>query len=360
MTLGLVEEDVLKAIGGDVIGLNSSGTLLGYQNVNWKSWVLPGGTEVLMGGGFECSYGKDGTIYAYPNGNRNAPPSAKMPPKGFYFDNIIRQDDLSNHKYNAKLDYADQFGLFSDEDLEHYQRTSKQLFDETEFAIFGNFFLGGVGDIFHIPAAWLEHPKGVRDLEEWIITHITHPDYIKEFFDMQAEIELKNLKLYHQAVGDRLAAIAISGTDFGGQNCLLISPETYREFYKPYHTVFNKWIHENTKWKVFFHSCGSIVEIMDDLIESGVDIINPVQFSAANMDLKTLKDRFGKKIIFWGGGINTQKTLPFGSPNEIASETKKNVGILSKDGGYICSAVHNIQGPTPPENILAFFKAINS
>ena len=121
MTLGLVEEDVLEAIGGDVIGLNAPGTLLGYQNIDWKPWTLPDGTEVLMGGGFEYSYGKDGTIFAYPNSNRNAPPSAKMPPNGFYFDNIIRQEDLSGHKYNAKVDYADQYRIFSDEDLEYYQ-----------------------------------------------------------------------------------------------------------------------------------------------------------------------------------------------------------------------------------------------
>ena len=312
-----------------------------------------------MGGGFVYSYGKDGTIYAYPNSNKNALPSAKMPSKGFYFDHIIRQEDLSNHNYDARVDYKDQFTIFRDEECQYYEKTSKNLYEETEYAIFGNFFLGGVGDIFHIPAAWLECPKGVRDLQEWIINHITHPKYIKEIFDMQTEIELKNLELYHQAVGDRIVAIAISGTDFGGQNGLLMSPETYREFYKPYHKKFNDWVHKNTKWKVFFHTCGSIIDIMEDLIDSGVDIINPVQFSAAKMDLRSLKDSFGKKVVFWGGGINTQKTLPFGSPEEVAEETKKNVSILSQDGGYVCSAVHNIQGLTPPENIIAFFKAIN-
>ena len=360
MMLGVVEDDVLQAIGGDVLGLNSPSTLLGYRNENWKPWKLPEGTEVLMGGGFAVSYDSIGTAYAYPKGNTSVPPSAKMPATGLYFDNIIRQDDLTNHNFEARKDYADQYGLFSDEDCLHYEQKSKELYENTDYALFGNFFLGGVGDIFHIPGAWIEHPRGVRDLEEWIMAHYDHPDYVKEFFDMQTEIELQNLELYRQAVGDRIVAIAISGTDFGAQCNTLISPAAYREFYKPYHRVFNEWVHKNTNWKVFFHTCGSIVNLLDDLVEAGVDIINPVQFTAAGMDVKTLKEKYGRKLVFWGGGVDPQKTLPFGTPQEVAAETRNNVNILSQGGGFVCAAVHNIQGPTPVENILAFFEAINA
>ena len=359
MMLGLVEEDVRKAVGGDVVGLNAPGTLLGYRNENWKPWKLPDGTEVLMGGDFECTYGEDGTIYAYPKGNTSAPPSAKMPATGFYFDNIARQQDLTDHDFDARKDYADQYAVFTDEDCRYYEKTAKELYEETDAAIFGNFFLGGVGDIFHIPGAWIEYPKGVRDYCEWIMVHLDHPEYVREFFDMQMEITLKNLELYRQAVGDRLAVIAVSGTDFGTQTGPFIAPDCYRELYKPYHKVFNDWVHENTNWKVFFHTCGAIVEFMDDLIDSGVDVINPVQFSAAGMDLRTLKDNYGDKVVFWGGGVDPQKTLPFGTPEEVEQETKRNVQILSEGGGFVCAAVHNIQGTTPVENILAFFRAIN-
>ena len=359
MMLGLVEEDVRQAIGGDVVGLNAPGTLLGYTNNDWKPWQLPDGTEVLMGGGFECTRGADGTIYAYPQGNTDVPPSAAMPADGFYFDNIARQGDLSNHDFDARKDYADQYLVFSDEDCLHYQTESKRLYSNTDAAVFGNFFLGGVGDIFHIPGAWLEHPKGVRDYSEWIMVHHDHPEYVREFFDMQSEITLKNLELYRQAVGDRLAVIAVSGTDFGAQNGPFISPDCYRELYKPYHTVFNDWVHKNTNWKVFFHTCGSIVDFLDDFVDSGVDVINPVQFSAAGMDLKTLKSKYGDKLVFWGGGVNPQTTMPFGTPAEVEQETRRNVEILSPGGGFVCAAIHNIQGPTPVENILAFFRSIN-
>lgn len=360
MMLGLVEDDVREAIGVDVVGLNAPSTLLGYRNENWKPWRLPDGTDVLMGGGFAVSYGPDGTAYAYPQGNSSAPPSAKMAPTGgLYFDNITRQDDLTNHEFNARQDYADQYGVFTREDCQYYEATVKTLYEETDYAIFGNFFLGGVGDIFHIPGAWLEHPRGIRDLQEWIMAHYDYPEYVKEFFDMQAEIQLQNLELYRQAVGDRLVAIAISGTDFGTQNGLFISPQCYREFYKPYHKLFNDWVHTHTNWKVFFHTCGSIVDLLDDFIEVGVDIINPVQFTAAGMDLATLKAKYSDKLVFWGGGVDPQHTLPFGTPEDVTRETKQNVAVLAQGGGYVGAAVHNIQGPTPVENILAFFSAIN-
>ena len=360
MMLGKIEDDMLDLIKTDVIGLYSPHTLLGYKNENWKPWRLPDGTEVLMGEGFEYSYDKDGAIYAYPKGNKKAPPSAKMPKNGLYFDNITRQDDLSNHDFNARKDYRDQYSVFSEEDCKYYEETSRILYEQTEYAIFGNFFLGGVGDIFHIPGPWLEYPKGIRDISLWYIAHYEHPDYIKEFFDMQKEIQLKNLELYHQAVGERIVAIAITGTDFGAQNGPLISLDLYRKFYKPYHRIFNDWVHKNTKWKTFMHTCGSVVEFIDDFIDAGFDILNPVQFSASKMDLSFLKEKYGSSLVFWGGGVNPQKTLPFGNPEEIKAEVKSNMKILSEGGGYICASVHNIQGPTPAENIVAFFESVNS
>jgi len=359
MMLGLVEDDVRQAIGGDVVGLNAPGTLLGYANKDWQPWTLPDGTPVLMGGGFSCTHGEDGTIYAYPQGDTSARPSARMPAGGLYFDNIIRQRDLCGHVFDARKDYVDQYAVFSDEVCRYYETESRRLYEETDCAVFGNFFLGGVGDIFHIPGAWLRDPAGIRDLEQWIMAPYDHPDYVKEFFAMQAETTCENLELYRQAVGDRIVAIAVSGTDFGAQNGLLISPDCYREFYKPFHKIFNDWVHRHTNWKVFFHTCGSVSGLLDDFVEVGVDIINPVQFNACGMDVAELKRKYGDKLVFWGGGVDPQKTLPFGTPEEIAAETRRNVAILAQGGGFVCAAVHNIQGPTPAENVLAFFRSIN-
>lgn len=359
MMLGEVDEELRRAVRGDTVGLNGPSSLLGYRNEGWKPWRLPDGTDVLMGGGFRFTTDADGTIFAYPNGNTSARPSARMPKDGFYFDNVIRQEDLMGHNFDARKDYADQYPLFSDEDCRYYEKESKRLYEGTECSVFGNFFLGGVGDIFHVPAAWLEHPKGIRDLEEWMIATHTHPDYVKDFFDMQLEVELKNLGSYRQAVGNRIDVIAVSGTDFGSQDGLLISREAYREFYKPYHTAFNEWVHKNTTWKTFYHTCGSVVEIMEDLIESGVDIINPVQVSARGMDPTQLKARYGKRIVFWGGSVNPQKTLPFGTPEEVAAEARRNVAVFAQGGGYVFAGIHNIQANTPASNIVAMFEAAN-
>lgn len=372
MMLGTVEEDVRAALGGDVVGIFSPVTLLGYRNERWKPWRLPNGTEVLMGEGFTCSSGPDGAVYAYAAGKASngkafagkaagpaGQPTAKMPSSGFYFDSIVRQEDLSRHTFDARADYADQLALFSEEDCRYYEKTSRALYDETECALFGNFWQGGLGDIFLLPAPWLERPRGIRRPEDFYMAFYDHPGYVKELFEMQTEVCLKNLELYRQAVQNRIAAIAVSGTDFGTQKAPLVSPEFYREFFKPHHSAMNEWIHLRTDWKVLFHSCGSIGAFVEDFIEAGVDVLNPVQFTAAGMDLAALKEKYEKRVVFWGGGIDTQRTLPFGTPDEVARETRANVGIMAKGGGFVCAAVHNIQGPTPPENIVAFFDAIN-
>jgi hypothetical protein len=361
MMLGTVEEDVREALGGDVIGIFSPVTLLGYRNERWKPWRLPNGTEVLMGEGFTCESAPDGAVYACASAKASASkmPVAKMPSNGFYFDSIVRQEDLSRHSFDARADYADHLTVFSEEDCRYFEKTSLALSDETECALFGNFWQGGLGDIFLLPAPWLERPRGIRRPEDFFMAFYDHPGYVKEFFEMQTEVCLKNLELYRQAVQNRIAVIAVSGTDFGTQKGPLVSPEFYREFFKPFHASINEWVHRRTDWKVLFHSCGSNGAFIEDFVEAGVDVLNPVQFTAAGMDLAPLKEKFGNRVVFWGGGIDTQKTLPFGTPAEVARETRRNAAIMARGGGWVCAAVHNIQGPTPPENIVAFFDAIN-
>jgi uroporphyrinogen-III decarboxylase len=150
----------------------------------------------------------------------------------------------------------------------------------------------------------------------------------------------------------------VSGTDFGMQNGPYMSLDLYREFYKPYHKKINDWIHAHTKWKTFFHCCGSTITFMEDFIEAGVDILNPVQISAYGMDPKGLKEKWGDRIVFWGGGSNTQRTLQFAPQEAVYEETTKLLEILSPGGGYVFNTIHNIQGPTPTENMVAMYKAL--
>ncbi|GAH20599.1 unnamed protein product, partial [marine sediment metagenome] len=185
-----------------------------------------------------------------------------------------------------------------------------------------------------------------------------YPDYIKGIFELQCEIALKNLKLSYEAVGNKIDVIMVSGTDFGTQNAPFISPDMYREFYKPFHKRINDWIHKNTSWKTFYHTCGSIAVFLDDFVEVGVDILNPVQTSAKDMDPKILKERYGDKLVFWGGGVDTQKTLPFGTPEDVIKEVNERCQIFGKGGGFVFNTIHNIQSKVPIENIMAMFQAV--
>ncbi len=153
-------------------------------------------------------------------------------------------------------------------------------------------------------------------------------------------------------------AVFLCGTDFGTQTSTFCSADIYKSLYHPYYKRINDWIHAHTEWKTFKHSCGAVADFIPLFIESGFDILNPVQISATGMDPKTLKDNFGKDIVFWGGGIDTQQVLPFGKPEEIRKQVLENCEIFSKDGGFIFNTVHNIQGHTPVENIISMLNAL--
>lgn len=137
-----------------------------------------------------------------------------------------------------------------------------------------------------------------------------------------------------------------------------ISPASYRKLFQPFHAKVNDWVHEHTPWKTFIHSCGSIIALMPDLIEAGFDVFNPIQCSATGMDQRTLKDQFGDKITFWGGGVDTQETLPFGTPEEICQQVRKRIEIFGHGGGFVFNTIHNVQAGVPAENLVALYEAV--
>jgi uroporphyrinogen-III decarboxylase len=187
---------------------------------------------------------------------------------------------------------------------------------------------------------------------------VTRKEYIRDIFGYQFELQMKNLKLYREAVADRIDVVVMSGTDFGSQNGPFIAPAAYEELYKPLHRAMNDWVHTNTDWKTFFHTCGSIVAYLDDFHEAGVDILNPVQISAAGMNPELLKERYGDKFVFWGGGVDSQGSLSFGTPEQVRDEVRQNIETFKKGGGFVFNNVHNIQATVPVENLLALFETL--
>jgi hypothetical protein len=356
--LGLIENDLRKVLGIDIASILPLQTFFGYKNEDFKPWQLQDGTDVLVGRGFSITVDEQGYTYIYPKGHINVRPSAKMPKGGYYFDGIVRQEPIDNSNLDPRTDFADDYVVLSDEILNYIERETADLYDNTDYGIIGDIFMAPLGDFALLPGMANENPKGIRDVNEWMIAHKTNPNYIKEVLNFHTEIALRNLELYRQAVGNKIQVIPISGTDFGTQRSELISIDMYREFYKPFHKRINKWVHKNTNWKTFFHTCGSVINLLDEFIDAEIDIINPVQASASGMDLKYLKEEYGNKLVFWGGGIDTQSTLPFGTPEEVKQEVLQRLSILSESGGYVFSTIHNIQPKTPIENIIAMFEAI--
>jgi len=355
--LGDVEDDVRQKLGVDVVGLWASGTIFGFRNVGWKPWTMPDGTPVQVSTEFQTDIEPSGDTVIYPKGDRTARPSGRLPAGGYFFDAIVRQQPLDEDHLDP-TDWADSFGLYSDEDLGLLEAQANYLHHNTDYGTVMNFGQGGLGDVAFVPGENLISPKGLRDPNLWYEYLLTQPDYIRGIFELQTEAAIKNLELLKQAVGDKLDAVIISGTDFGSQRAPVISLELFRALWKPFFAKMNRWVHANTGWKTFYHTCGSVQMFLDDFIEIGVDILNPVQCSAACMDAAALKAHYGEKLVFWGGGVDTQRTLPFGTRDEVCKQVAERVRIFSPGGGFVFNTIHNIQGRTPVDNVIAMYETV--
>jgi hypothetical protein len=355
--LGEIAPDLQEALGVDVVGVGGAKSFFGFQYRDWKSWTTFDGTPVLVPGGFNTEQEPNGDILMYPEGDRSVPPSGRMPKGGFYFDTIVRQGPIDDATLNVE-DNLEEFGPISDEMLQYFASETERLRGESERAILANFGGTAFGDIALVPAPWLKNPKGIRDIAEWYMSTIARFDYCYELFRRQCDIALKNLAKIYSVVGDRVSVVFVTGTDFGTQSGPFISPAAYRKLYQPFHRQVNDWVHTHTPWKTFIHSCGSVLALLPDIVEAGFDILNPVQCSAAGMDPAVLKEKFGGRLTFWGGGVDTQKTLPFGTPDEIRRQVRERVEIFGRGGGFVFNTVHNVQAGVPAENLVALYEAV--
>jgi len=355
--LGEIKPDLQEWIGVDTVPLYGTGTMFGYPAVDFKEGRLADGTPVLVPMDFNTVPVDSGDLFQYPGGDTSAPASGRMPAGGHFFDAVIRQEPLDEDRLDFR-DNVEEFTPVTDAEIEHLRRSADVLFAGTDKALFCSF--GGLtfGDIALVPAVSLKKPRGIRDIEEWYVSLAVRPDYVKRIFAFQAELAVENLKKLHQAVGEKISVIQTNGTDFGTQNGPFCSPRRFRELYQPYQKTVNGWIHENTGWKTFMHCCGGIEPLLSDIIVSGFDILNPVQCSAAGMDPETLKKKHGGRLVFWGGGVDTQKTLPFGTPDEVRKEVEARIRIFGEGGGFVFNAIHNVVAGTPLENLMALFETV--
>lgn len=354
--LGEIEADLLELLGIDVIGISPRKNMFGHTQGDWKEFRTFWGQEILVPGEFRTSIDENGDILMYPSGDTTAAPSAKMPKRGYFFDAINRQKPIDEELLNPE-DNLEEFQLFREEDLLHWKEIAASA-ALTGKGVVANFGGTAIGDIALVPGLDLKDPRGIRDVAEWYMSTMMRPDYLHHVFEKQTDIALKNLEMASVAVGDKIDAVFICGTDFGTQDSTFCDAGTYNELYAPYYRKMNDWIHQNTGWKTFKHCCGAVESFMQLFIDSGFDIINPVQINAAGMDPVLLKEKYGNNLVFWGGGADTQKILPFASPEEVRTHVLRQCEILSKDGGFVFNTVHNVQANVPVENVLAMFEAV--
>lgn len=279
--LGLIEEDLAQCLGTDMVSAKSSLNWFGVENKDWKPWRTPWGQDVLIPDDFNLTYADDGAVYAYAQGDTSFPPSGKMPASGYFFDAIIRQEPLPEDDDDLKLeDNTEEFSLFAEETLKTIASSVKTAHATGKGVVAS---LGGsaLGDIAMIPAMNMKKPKGIRDITEWYMSTVLRQDLLHSIFAYQTDIAIENLIRVNALCGNDIDVICTCGTDFGTQTSTFCSVDTFRSLYAPYYTRLNTWIHANTNWKIFKHSCGSVHSFIPDFIKCGFDILNPVQCSAA-------------------------------------------------------------------------------
>ncbi len=355
--LGLVEDDLQRAMGLDVEGVFPRNTMFGFPNHDWKPWRMPDGLEVLVSQDFRVTTDDRGDTLIYPEGDTSAPPSGRLPRDGYFFDTIVRQEPIDDDHLDLDAN-LEEFKPISDEDIDYFRREVCRA-AATGRAVMANFGGTAFGDIALVPAPFLKYPRGIRDVAEWYMSTRSRRDFIHRIFERQCEIAIANLARIHAAVGDAVDTAFICGTDFGTQTSSFCSVASFRDLYFPYYRELNGWIHRNTRWKCFKHSCGSVERFIPSFVEAGFDILNPVQCSATGMEPHHLKEAFGGRLTFWGGAIDTQQTLPFGTPEQVRREVLQRCEIFSRGGGFVFNSIHNIQARTPVANLVAMIDAFH-
>ncbi len=360
-----VDEQFRQYFGIDVARVGLLRVSFGFRNDRFKLWKAWNGMEMLMPAEFEPYQDARGdflikdaaTLEAerkgrapdggyYDVAHPEAGWTARMPREGYYFD-VIGETLMSGELELVDPDeYRKSLRPVPDDDLEYMAKQAKELYETTDYALLADIRSCGVG----LPLNFCD----------WMVAVATEREWCREILLAGAEHGVELMKLYHQALGDRCAVWRISGTDFGSQRGELFRPEIFEDLYvRPFRMV-NDAIHSLTSAKTMIHTCGSVRNIIGAIADAGFDILNPVQTTAANMDPAELKAEFGDRLVFWGGGVETQGTLPDGTPEQVAAQVRERCEIFGRGGGFVFNTVHNIQANVPPENLVAMFEAVRS
>ena len=341
-----IDEQIRQRLHSDVLEIENPIETWGYRNSGWKTWTNGKGNDVLVPSRFNPVV-DDKTNYIHIK-DEDGNILASMPPGGLYFERYCSTQLTDEIEMIDPGEWKKTLPLYVDEDLMAMEKAAGYYFENTDYSLHGGFVKGKMGSTGLF--------AGIN-ISDWMILLIEEPDYIFSILQASAERTIENLEMYLQAVGKYIDTIFISGTDYGSQRCEIVGPETFKKIYVPNIRLMNDYVHEHSKAKTLFHSCGSVRNLIRHFISAGVDIVNPVQAQAMGMDPIELKAEFGSEIVFWGGASDPQSVFPYGTPEQVREQVKERIIALARNGGYVCAPIHNIQYGVPPENILALADA---
>jgi len=342
--LGEVEPDMVERVGIDVLPVEPEALFFGLKRRDYKAWRLFDGTPVRVPGQFAVEDAGDALIL-HEEGDPGKPPAGRMPKNGYYFDQIGDQE-LHTDFTPPPLDEMEAAYLrpIATQKLEYLACEAERLRSTGKALLLGDWFDFG--------------PAGVGNTPDWLCLLAGEPEYVESLFALKAEGDLTRLAQLQAYVGDNIDIFGVDGADYGTQRAEMFSPDTFEQFYLPYYRTVIGWVRANTHWKTWKHTCGAARRFIPFFIDAGLDCLNPVQCSAAGMDPIGLKHDFGRYITFWGGGVDTQHTLPFGTPDEVYEEVEARIRIFAPGGGFVFNPIHNIQAKTPSANLDALFRAV--
>jgi uroporphyrinogen decarboxylase len=336
--LGHPSEAVLQRFHVDVRPLPRASVGLDPANPSWKPWILPDGTAALAPSGLETFRQPSGDLFVFDDEQH---PILRMPEDGIYFEPYYMP--LGQATTVAEME-AYQPPVISDAELSWLRTEAKKLRASSDKAILGQTGLN-----------LYEHAQRVRGWEQFMVDLGGEPKLVEALLQRIADTNVVNLDRYLEAVGEYIDIVQL-GDDLGTQAGPQMSTRMYRKLIKPYQKQVFQFVKAKSGLPVMLHCCGGVYPLLPDLIEVGVDILNPVQFNSVGMEPVRLKQEFGKDFVFWGGGADTQAVLPNATPAEVRDHVHKMIDIFAPGGGFVFNQVHNIQN-VPPENIVALFAA---
>ena len=345
--LGEVEIEFLDRVHADVVPLDvGAARWAGQAAEAGVEKTLFDGTHVFWPPGTRITEDADGSWVMH---GAEGAPFARMPRNGFYFDFI--RPPMSGRRIDP--DAFQPPNTVPDEELAEIAERARFLHDNTDKAILG----WGASVTFVGLSSLLAANITQGALDEWLVMLMTEKETAHELMGRYVDAAIACMTLYHEAVGDRCFAWGVASDDAGTQRGEVLAPELFAEMIKPHYRRLCDWVHTHTHWKTFLHSCGSIYHYIPHWIEAGIDILNPVQIAAANMEPERLKKEFGGRIVFWGGGCDTQRVLPLGTPDDIREHVRRNIEVFAPGGGFVFTQVHNIQQDVPMANVEAMLAA---